>query len=505
MAFTRIAAAAASLCLTGACSSARSNDPAVPATAIGVNVNTIAYWDGSAPFENLIYGSHWQMEGPSGWEELPATNLDVNGWVRSLPAGYRVARVLSAPASSADIICRWQGNDHNSMRVGSNGVTSNVVRIAGASELRFRYESSYPKAPKWAFLTFDVDPSNYVRNIDCRDAAAAGAEKFDPTFVRTLQGFRIVRFMKWQTAVEENRRVTWATRNKPGDGSYWMNDGVPVEEMVALANKVGADPWFAMPWNADDEYITRFATYVRANLASGRRVYVEVSNEVWNAGYPVRGQAQAEGAAQRLNARYGPSGQAMYRYAEKTQHVMRIWSSAFGQQMHRLVRVASTQNVSPFWSDQILGYRNTSQYIDALATSPYWSFLDTDYSGQSLDQIMTIVLPTQIKETLNWAVQQKAIARKFGKRYISYEGGQHVWLNRNPAFVSQIERDPRMVGLYSSYLADWHNRIGDTLTLFALTGPIDKAGFGLVEYAGQPLEQAPKMRAVRSFMVKNSR
>jgi hypothetical protein len=195
----------------------------------------------------------------------------------------------------------------------------------------------------------------------------------------------------------------------------------------------------------------------------------------------------------------------MYRYAEKTQQVMRIWSSAFGQQKNRLVRVASTQNVSPFWSDQILGYRDTAQYVDALATAPYWSFLDSDYSGQSLDRIMTNVLPTQIKETLDWAVQQKAIARKYGKRYLAYEGGQHVWLNRNPALVAQIERDPRMVGLYSSYLTDWHSRIGDTLTLFALTGPIDKAGFGLVEYAGQPLEQAPKMRAVRSFMVKNSR
>lgn len=504
MVSARTAAAAVFLCLMGACSGAHSSDLVVP-TAIGVNVNTIAYWDGSRPFENLIYGSHWQMQGPTGWEEIPPARLDANGWVKSLPVGYRAVRILSAPGSSAAIVCRWRGNDHNSMSVGSDGVTSNVVRKAGSNELRFRYASSYSKTARWAFLTFDVDASNYVHDIDCRDATAAAADTFGPTFVRTLQGFRVVRFMKWQTAVEENRRVTWATRNKPGDASYWINDGVPIEDMVALANKVGADPWFAMPWNADDEYITRFATYVRDHLAPGRRVYVEVSNEVWNAGYPVQRQAQQEGAAEGLDTRYGAYGQAMYRYAEKTQRVMGIWSSVFGQQMNRLVRVASTQNVSPFWSDQILGYRNTAQYVDALATAPYWSFLDSDYSGQSLDQVMTNVLPTQIKETFNWAAQQKAIARKYGKRYVAYEGGQHVWLNKNPALVGQIERDPRMVGLYKSYLDDWNSSIGDTLTLFALTGPTGNAGFGLVEYAGQPLEQAPKMRAVRKFIVKNSR
>jgi len=501
----RIARAAAVVCLVSACGGAHSSDLVVPRTAIGVNVNTIAYWDGSRPFENLIYGSHWQMEGPAGWEEVPPARLDANGWVKSLPTGYRAARVLSVPASSAEIVCRWQGNDHNSMRVGSDAVTSDVVRKAGSKELRFHYSSSYPKTAASAFLTFDVDPSNHVRNIDCRDAATAAAETFDPTFVGTVQGFRVVRFMKWQTAVEENRRVTWATRNKLGDGSYWMNDGVPIEEMVALANRVGADPWFAMPWNADDEYITRFATYVRDNLTPGRRVYVEVSNEVWNAGYPVQRQAQEEGAAEGLDPRYSAYGQAMYRYAEKTQRVMGIWSVVFGQQMNRLVRVASTQNVSPFWSDQILGYRNTAQFVDALATAPYWSFLDSDYNGQSVDQIMAKVLPTKISETLNWAVQQKAVARKYGKRYIAYEGGQHVWLNRNRALVGQIERDPRMIGLYASYLNRWNSSIGDTLTLFALTGPTDKAGFGLVEYAGQPLERSPKMRAVRRFMVEHGR
>ena len=237
---------------------------------------------------------------------------------------------------------------------------------------------------------------------------------------------------------------------------------------------------------------------VRDHLAPGRQVYVEVSNEVWNGSYPVMHQAQDEGIAEGLESSKGAYGQAMYRYAEKTQHVMQLWSKAFAGKMNRLVRVASAQNVSPFWSGQILDYRNTADSIDALATAPYWAFMDSDYSGQRLDEVMGGVLPARMRESLDWAAQQKAVARKYGKRYIAYEGGQHVWLRNNKALVAQIERDPRMADLYRSFLDQWSSKIGDTLALFSMTGPIDTAGFGLVEYAGQPLDQAPKMRAVRA-------
>jgi hypothetical protein len=493
-----ILGAAAIFSLASGCGDESSGAP-VAKPEIGVNLNTIAFWDGSRPFDNLIYGSDWQMQGPRGGQEVPSNNLDAEGWVKALPAGYRVVRTLSVPSSTTQVTCRWQGNDHNSMEVRSDGVTSNAVRKAGANELKFDYRSSYPGA-KAAFLTFTVDPSSYVRDLNCREASDHDGEGFDPVLVGALRGFGVVRFMKWQSAVEANRPVTWATRNKPGAGSYFMNDGVPVETMVALANEVGAAPWFTMPWNADDDYIAKFATYVRDNIPTNRQVYVETSNEVWNGGYPVMHQAQAEGVAEGLDANNGAYGQAMYRYAEKTQHVMRIWGKVFAGQDNRLVRVISAQNVSPFWSDKILGYGDTADYVDALATAPYWAFMDADYSGQSLDRIMDRVLPAQIVETLNRAAQQKAIARKHHKRFIAYEGGQHVWLTKNPPLVARIERDPRMAGLYKSYIDGWNGKIGDTLTLFALTGAPGNAGFGLVEYAGQPIGDAPKMRAVRSFL-----
>ena len=499
---------AASLLGSATCSSSGAHDVANAAPTgknIGVNVSTINTWDGSRPFMNLIYGSSWQSRDPSGaGRDVEVSQLDSAGWVKSLPAGYQATRTLYGVAD-ADVICRWQGNDHGSMRVVVNESEVRQTRMRGANELRFRYSLRSPHDPPLPSIRYTVDPADYVRNLDCREADAKPGVLFDPTFLRTIDGFSVIRFMKWQAAVEANTAVNWAGRNTPSSGDYLGKDGVPVELMVSLANEVGADPWFAMPWNADDDYVARFATYVRDNLPLGRRVYVEVSNEVWNGSYAVMRQAQREGVAEGLDNADGEYGQAMARYAEKTRQVMGIWSKVFDGQSDRLVRVASAQNVSPFWSERILAHGDTAASIDALATAPYWELGDDEARGKSLDDIMSHSLPAKIAETLDWAKKQKAVAAKYGKRYIAYEGGQHVWLNNNQPLVAQIERDPRMYNLYKSYIGRWNRDIGDTMALFALTGGIGKAGFGLVEYAGQPVSEAPKMRAVRESFAQSRR
>jgi hypothetical protein len=506
-------AAAALLTMASACGSGGSSDGSAgtpdpstnavaPATGtaalkLGVNVNTISWWDGSRPFTNLIYGTGWQMQGPTGGAvDVPADDLDANGWVKALPTGYQVFRGLSVPVAAGDYICRFQG--HGSITVGGPAVTNLTY---GTGYTRFTLTATYPN-PQLTYIKYDVDPSNYIRNVDCRESNASTTAVLAPEFVSAATGFKVIRFMKWQPATEGNWPVSWATRNKPGDGDYSKNDGVPVETMVDLANQLGADPWFTVPWNADNDYITRFATYVRDNLASGRQVYVEVSNEVWNGSYPVATQAANDAKAEGLpSAGVTATAGSLERYAEKTQQVMQIWSTVFTGQTSRLVRVAAFQHVSPFASNLLLKYRNLYQSVDALATAPYFGHDADSWSGQPLDTIMTSTLPAKIAETLDFAAQQKATAQKYNLRYITYEGGQHIILPNNAALLTQIERDPRMYDLYKSFLDDWQAKAGDTFTLFALTGPISGYGaWGLSEYAGQPIAEAPKMRAARSFL-----
>lgn len=470
-----------------------------PLTAfkVGTNVNTINWWDGSRPFENLIYGTSWSMQNTNPWgggEDVPLSSLDANGWVKSVPAGYRVGRGLSVPAAGGNFVCRYQGNGTLEVQ----GPVSNVSSSAGVT--RFTIAATYPN-PQSVSIYYYVDPANYIRNIDCREASASTTALLAPEFVSAMSGFKVVRFMKWQVATENNQPVTWATRNKPGDGDYSRNDGVPVEVLVDTANQLNADAWFTIPWNADDDYITRFATYVRDNLAPGHVAYVETSNEVWNSGYPVYAQARNEAIAEKLPSAVtagaiadGPGE----RYVEKTRQVMQIWSAVFSGQMNRLVRVAAFQHVAPFWTNALVKYQNLNQSIDAIATAPYFGFDITD--SMTVDQIMA-ALPGKANEALNFGLQQKSIAQNAGLRYITYEGGQHIVLPNNVGLLALVERDPRMYDVYNQFISAWQSQIGDSLTLFALTGaPARYGAWGALEYTGQPVIQAPKMRAIQAFL-----
>ena len=105
-------------------------------------------------------------------------------------------------------------------------------------------------------------------------------------------------------------------------------------------------------------------------------------------------------------------------------------------------------------------------------------------------------LPGKVTDMVKFGGQQKAIAQKLGLRYITYEGGQGAVMPNNVALSRRFRRDPRMYDLYKQFLTAWQSQIGDTLTLFALNG----GAWGLSEYAGQPLAETPKMRAVKDFL-----
>ena len=299
--------------------------------------------------------------------------------------------------------------------------------------------------------------------------------------------------MDWQRT-NDNPTETWATRNQPSSILYFAGDGVPVEHMLALANELGANAWFCMSWNADADYIEHFARYVHEHLPAGRRVYVETSNEVWNTAFLQTRQAMAEGVAEHLAPDAGLAG--LYRYAEKTTQVMAIWSRIFADRPGSLVRVAASQQDVPFKSETVLGYRDTAAHVDALATAAYFGDIMHEGVTDDLDEAFRR-LNNRVDQTIAGAVENKAVARKFGKTYVTYEAGQAIVVPYNMAFVTKVERDPRMYGIYRKFLGEWRSRVGGALNLFNNVGEIKESGaWGLLEHSGQPLSEAPKMRAV---------
>ncbi|SNS52828.1 hypothetical protein SAMN06295912_108102 [Sphingomonas laterariae] len=469
---------------------------------LGVNLAAPTYYSTERAFANLALAGNWASSRPgiAGWQAFDPVQLDPNGEVKYLLPQQSGNRMLIPPETAygskpTRIRCTWQGR--GTVRAG--GWITNQLAGSSATEFDWKPSSAVKSETAWVSLSA-TDPADPVRKVDCREKAMAADAVWSPVLLESLKGYGVVRFMDWQNA-NANAPVSWATRPTAETQNQASTMGASVEAMVALANAAGVDPWFAMPWNADEDYQRRFATYVRDNLAPGRKVYVEMANEVWNWGFKVTTQAKDEGMAAGLADNITQA--YLWRYAEKSTWMHKIWGQVFAADMKRLVRVIATQNANPWSAEQVITFRDTAQHFDALATAPYFGGSTLTGSRAAITDLDNIFafMAKDIDETLALAAKNKALAARYGKRYIAYEGGQHVVSTSNVALVAAINRDPRMYDMYRRYLSAWDAQFGDVMALFSTTGPISQFGaWGLREYAGQPVADAPKARAVDDHM-----
>ena len=458
--------------------------PPPPPPVFGANVTGIAYFETTVPFANLMIGSDWL----ANWQSLPAQYRGTDGSILSLPPSVTTQRFVAVPPTGPEGIevrCTWSGSGSVLLQGGG------TLLASSATSLRFRVVNRHrDRPPPWLTLG-NVDPRRPFHDLDCRETRLAPTVRFRPEFLRTLRGFRVLRFMEWQNG-NANLPTSWATRHLSTD-SLVDRDGVAIETMMALTHELASDPWFVMPWNADDDYIARFARLVVATLPPGRHVYVETANEVWNAQFPVARQAIKEGNERKL----APDDftASMRRYAQRTGEVMRLWEAAFAGRSG-LVRVLSTQHVRPEAARIALSFGDTARHVDALATAPYFggTFGGTDNTRDML----LAKLSAAMTDTLAAAAANRQVAAAFGKRYIAYEGGEELTLPAQLTLATQMQHDPAQLDLYRRFLAGWRQQAGDVICLYNSVSPPSPYGtWGLAAWEDESLSDAPKLRAVR--------
>jgi hypothetical protein len=468
-------------------------DAAVPATALGINLSGLQTFNRQQVFANMIAQSEWFSSRGSGWTAMPQAQLDADGWVIGLDPGQTAPRPLVIPAAPfrpVEVRCTFAGRGE----LAAGGVARITGTAGNAIDLELTPTGDEGEGA-WIEL-LATDPADPLRDLDCRKVGTPREARFDPEFLTFLSGFSAIRFVDWQRT-NDNAKVRWSARARPESGSQVGVAGASIEDMVDLANAVGADPWFLMPYDADAAYIGSFARLVHHRLDPARKVYVELGNEVWNDILDAAGQAEREGMALGLGG--GDATRArMERYADKMIGAMRIWTRVYADRPDALVRVCATQHANPDLARIVLGHDGSADWVDALATAPYlWLDLD-GYRNGDVDRAFA-AMPVSLSRTFAMAEDNRAIAKAHGLRYIAYEGGQHL-VTTDLVLARAVQRDPRMGEVYARYLEGWRRRFGDTLVLYATSAPIAEYGsWGLQEYAGQPTSETPKLTALRQF------
>src|SRR4029078_4548787 len=114
---------------------------------------------------------------------------------------------------------------------------------------------------------------------------------------------------------------------------------------------------------------------------------------------------------------------------------------------------------------------DTAKYVDAFATAPYFGdglLNGTNATATIADKDRWFTqLSTKLATTISETKANADVIRGYHKRFITYEGGQHVVSSTNVTMVGVLNRDPRMGQLYTQFLTQWQQQFGDLNTLFA--------------------------------------
>lgn len=402
----------------------------------------------------------------------------------------------------------------------------------------------------------ETDPDgtgNHVRDITIvhesqLDLFEAG-EIFNPSYLALIDDVRSVRFKDWQR-VDETDLSSWADRAVIEDAFWSTSAGAPIEVMVALANKIGVDPWFSMPHAADDEFVRNYADRVAELLDPDLKAFVEYSNEVWNSIFRQHFYAIEQAAIDLSDIEFGDGAVPWLQwYALRAAEVMDIWRAELSDSPIEMVGVLGGFVALPYFNSmfaaeawQARGRGDLNEHFDAFALGAYFGGeLGTEenrpavqsWVGDSagtvedpfpeqaflnaLSHLATGRLPDGstlpdafdggLPGLLNLVEQHAAFAQDNGLSLVAYEGGQHVvdanffdigsdQINR---FFIQLTDRPELRDLYFDLLEGWRDAGG---TLFEHLGDVEVPGpfgsWGLYETL-DPASITPRGEAYVQF------
>ncbi|QHQ34091.1 calcium-binding protein [Algicella marina] len=497
--------------------------------SLGMGLEGLADWSAQMPFIDLMkFARPWTGHVGEQWggydhDALRADGfMDQSGWLKAIPenvSSVQTVVLTSLPEESTNLIGRyrltWEGEGDIEV-LGAN--ISGISPRPNAIWFRFT-----PGDGGVAISITRTNPENYIRNLrlvhESNIEAMEAGVLFNPDWIEKIEDLRSIRFMDWMQT--NNSAVTgWAER--PSLDRYTYTDsGVPVEIMIALANQIGADPWFNMPHQADDEYVRRFAEYVRDHLDPELRSYVEYSNEMWNYSFQQTHWAAAQ-AETRWGAEAANDGGWMQFYGGRAAEVAMIWDDVYGPEAEaRVINVIATHTGwpglenyfldAPLWTTET-GRDRPATYFDAYAVTGYFGielgldrveevlgWIDDSHaaaeaeaeakdlsdaaraafvSEHRYDQASKVTadalragsLGELIRDTLPY---HAAAATAAGLQMVMYEGGTHIVgvgeAVQNEAlteYFNHFNYTPEMAALYSELLDGWKAAGGTLFNAF---------------------------------------
>jgi hypothetical protein len=263
---------------------------AAAVTDLGMNFGIASNYTDSAQFLNLFRAaSGWAGDG--AWQGTAAPYADRLGWPANVPRGLacdKIVKIFPTPQRQPNwrpgrYVVTWSGDF--SAQLG--GLVSNVAATDHRVEFDLPPAENLRAAP---FLqvgfTSRADGASLadvqVYN-KAYEAQVRAGELFDPDFLASLAGVKVLRFMEWNRTnglvnTSYPLQPTVQPDDLPTEATCYWGARVPPSVWARLCAKLGADMWATVPYGGDP------FTY-GVNPASGRITTAAPSR--WSEGQPI--------------------------------------------------------------------------------------------------------------------------------------------------------------------------------------------------------------------------
>jgi VCBS repeat-containing protein len=321
---------------------------------------------------------------------------------------------------------------------------------------------------------------------------------FTNQFLNTLQPFSTLRFMDW-AQTNNNPDVNWADRSHVTDARQSTTNGVAWEYIIELANVTHKDLWINIPVNATDDYVTQLATLLKNTLDPDLVVYVEYSNELWNAQFTQTAVNKNAAVAEVVAGMSSGTPSNLFYPGETARNpdgtYVHQWDWAFRRIARRIKQIsddfalvwgssAINNQIRPVLASQFANpsilkaqlqflqqtYGPPNQYIYAVAGAPYFNLNGQDQqTNLTVDQVLAALSASMTQQIATMPLYA-SLATYYGLRDFAYEGGPDTSGPNNIAAKAAASLDPRMENLVIQYLDAWFANGGDLFDWF-VAGP----------------------------------
>jgi len=488
---------------------------------LGVNINRFSYYNPEWVFTDAFkQAMTWLPEEANSnvWNTGYPLTLNADGWpiLGTNPdgnpeaAGTAMFSAIAGHYPAGVYVCLYDGTGTIEIRSDAFMVSQKPGRI--------ELEVDTPTDAGIGLKVSASDPNDPVRNIRVimpGFESTYTTQLFHPVFLDRIKRYKVLRFMDVQRtngSIEQD----WADRTKPtwytqGDNNFGSARGPAIEYLIALCNAAKADPWFCIPHEATDDYVTQFATLVRDNLDPDLKVWIEYSNEIWNGAFAQYAYCADQGFQRGYDSSAGVTSALRFQAARSVE-IFQIWENVFASH-ERLVRVLSGQMGNPGVGTSVMDWHNAYQSADAFAIGTY--FGAPDITPQNAPQMtvadVIVDMYSGIDTVMTKVDQNRFEANARNLPLVAYEGGQSLVGTDNVtrSLFAATNRDPGIYAPYLTLLDQWKAHGGTTFMHFTSSSLYDDHGYwGSLEYQDQDVSSAataPKYGALRDFITANPR